>query len=241
MNDPEPGTADQWYVSQNQKRVNDLRRQAKRLYGQSSLMADIGTAGAESIAREMLATAASAFWNAEDTDLEVVTHNEMDEYGKWVRETFGCHLKYESGSYHQRCPVAIAHKRVGMSVGFTVRRRICSICGDDWADCVHLPSVLYDVPGGVNDEGRCAVCTGENCIEHLPGQTYRTPPIAIVVEAEELREVSFVRKPAYADARITSMPVDISALGPSFPIGTAINCNRCIQPCMGIEEIPGLA
>src|SRR5690348_2376308 len=104
MNDPEPSTADQWYVSQHQKRVNDLRRQAKRLYGRSSLMADIGTPGAESIAREMLATAASAFWNAEDTDLEAVTHDEMDEYGTWVRETFGCHLEYDSGSYHQRCP-----------------------------------------------------------------------------------------------------------------------------------------
>jgi hypothetical protein len=239
-NDPEPRTADEWYVYQREARINSLRQQARRLYGKSSLQADIGTPEAESVARTMLAIAASAFWNAEDTELESVTHREMDDYGRWVRTTFGCHLTYESGTYHQRCPVAIAHKRVGMSMGFTVRQRICSICGDDWADCPHSPKELYDVPGGLDEKGKCHVCAAEHCAEHLPGQTYRTPPIAIVTEIEDLHEVSFVRKPAQPDARPTSFPVDTTHLDPSFEPGTIINCNRCIRPCEGIEEIPGL-
>ena len=239
-NDPGPRTAEEWYVSQRQTRINALRRQARRLYGRSSLLSDVGAPEAESVARKMLAIAASAFWNAEDTELESVTHHEMDDYGKWVRTTFGCRLTYESEMYHQRCPVAIAHKRVGMSVGFMVRRRICSVCGADWADCSHSPNKLYDVPGGVNERGKCRVCTAEGCTEHLPGQTYRTPPIAIVTEVEKLHEISFVRKPAQPDARPTSLPVDTTSLGPSFWPGNAINCNRCIRPCEGIEEIPGL-
>jgi hypothetical protein len=237
-NDPAPRTAEEWYASQKEKRINALREQARRLYGRSSLYSDIGAPEAESIGRKMLATAASAFWNAEDTKLETVTHSEMDDYGRWVRTTFGCNLTYESGNYHQRCPVAIAHKRVGMSIGFTVRQRICSICGNDWADCPHSPSKLYDVPGGLNERGVCHVCAAEDCTDHLPGYIYRTPPIAIVTEIEELHEISLVRKPAQPDARPTSLPVDIAPLGLSFSPGTAINCNRCIRPCTGIEEIP---
>ncbi len=165
----------------------------------------------------------------------------LNDYGRWVRTTFGCRFTYESGAYHQRCPVAIAHKRVGMSVGFTVRKRICSICGTDWADCPHSSSKLYDVPGGRNEDVKCRVCVAEGCTEHPSGQTYRTPPIAIVTEVEDLHEVSLVRKPAQPDARPTSLPVDTSALGSSFRLGAAINCNLCIRPCKGIEEIPWLA
>jgi len=188
----------------------------------------------------MLAVSASAFWNAEDTEFESDTHEEMDFYGKWVRTTFGCSLTFESGNHYQRCPVAIAHKRLGMSVGFTVRQRICSICGNDWADCPHSPNKLYDVPGGPEQDGRCRICREEDCAEHLSGQTYQMPPIAIVTEAD-LNEISFVRRPAYPDARPTSLPVDTSALGSSLPAGARINCNRCMLPCAGIEEISGLS
>jgi hypothetical protein len=165
-------------------------------------------------------------------------------HGEWVRKTFGCHLAYESGTYHQRCPVAIAHKRIGMSVGFTVRRRICSICSDDWADCPHSPSELYDVPGGLDEAGRCQVCRKENCARHLCGQTYRVPPIAIVMEVEDLQEISLVAKPAQPDARLTSLPISTeslrAALGPSFTPGAPVSCDRCLRPCEGIEEFPFL-
>jgi hypothetical protein len=243
VNDAEPRTASEWYEQQWRERVEELRRQTRRLYGQSSLWFDIGDPQAESIARKMLEMAASAFWNAEDTELEPSTHQEMDSYGKWVRKMFGCHLAYESGAYHQRCPVAIAHKRIGMSVGFTVRRRICSICREDWADCPHSPNELYDVPGGLDQAGHCRVCSKENCTKHLPGQTYRMPPIAIVMEAD-LKEISFVAKPAYPDARPTSLPISTESLraahGPSFTPGAPVSCDRCLSPCEGIEEFPFL-
>jgi hypothetical protein len=241
MTSSEPRTAREWHTRQRLGRVEALRRQTRRLYGQSSLQADIGNPNAESVARKMLATAASAFWNAEDTELESLAHGEMDDYGRWVRTTFGCHFTYESGAYYQRCPIAIAHKRVGMSVGFTVRRRICSICEEDWADCPHSPDQLYDVPGGAHPSGRCRACGSQDCTEHQLGRSYRTPPIAIVTEVDRLTEVSFVAKPAQPDARPTSLPVSTASLrqayGPSFSPGAVINCDRCIQSCEGIEEI----
>jgi hypothetical protein len=242
MNSHEPYTADEWYANERRARVEELQRQARRLYGQSSLWFDIGDPQAESVARRMLGVAASAFWNAEDTELESSTHSEMDSYGAWVRRTFGCHLAYDSGTYYQRCPVAIAHKRIGMSVGFTVRRRICSICSEDWSDCIHSPNELYDVPGGPNQEGYCRVCGIEDCTKHRPEQTYRMPPIAIVTEVEQLNEISLVPKPAQPDARLTSLPVDTeslrAALGASFSPGMPVSCDRCLGPCGGIEEFP---
>ena len=194
MNDYEPQTADEWYAHERRTRIEGLQRQARRLYGQSSLSFDIGSPRAESTARRMLAVSASAFLNAEDTEFESLTHDEMDSYGTWVRTTFGCHFIYESGNYYQRCPVAIAHKRIGMSIGFSVRRHICSICGEDWSDCIHSPNELYDVPGGPNLSGYCRVCGIEECSEHSAERTYRRPPIAIVAEVEQLNEISFVPK-----------------------------------------------
>jgi len=101
----------------------------------------------------MLREAASAFWTAEDTELESATHEEMDTYGRWVRSTFGCHLAFESGSYYQCCPIAIAHKRVGVSIGFDAKHRICTLCGEDLTECPHLIGRLYEVPGGVGPAG----------------------------------------------------------------------------------------
>jgi len=240
MSSDEPITADKWYEWSRRERVNKLRRQARRLYGQSSLSSDIGSYDAESVARKMLSIAASAFWNAEDTDLESATHSEMDSYGSWVRTQFGCRLVYEAGAYYQRCPVAIAHKRIGMSIGFTASQRICSICREDWADCVHSPRELYDVVGGENADGSCRVCGSDGCDEHEPGRTYRTPPIAIVTEIEVLDEISLVPKPAYPDARLTSIPIDTEslrmALGASFSLGLVVSCDRCLSPCDGIQE-----
>jgi len=241
MNDSEAETAEEWYVQDRRRRVEEIRRQARRLYGHSSLQADIGSPDAEAVARKMLGVAASAFWNAEDTELEESVHRDMDSYGKWVRTTFGCHLAYESGVYHQRCPVAIAHKRIGMSIGFVASKRICSICADDWADCPHSPNELYEVNGGVNPQGYCQVCGTRDCTKHHPDQTYRTPPIAIVTDIERLNEVSLVSKPAQPDARLTSIPLSTeelrAALGSLFLPGDMVNCNRCLSPCEGIEEV----
>ena len=244
MNDAEPHTAAEWHAQRRRAEVEATRRQARRKYGQSSLLADIGDEEAEPAAREMLAAASSAFWLAEDTELESQTHKEMDDYGRWVRTTFGCRLAYESGTYYQRCPAAIAHKRVGMSMGFTARRRICSICAEDLADCPHDRHELYEVAGGIGPTGRCRACGSDECTEHIPERTYRVPAIGIVTEIDQVREVSIVARPAQPLARLTSVPVDgdllRDALGSSFETGMTVSCDRCLNACKGIAEIPSL-
>src|SRR5690349_22546945 len=84
-----------------------------------------GRQRAERAAREALTSFASALDWAEDTDREDETHRKLDEAGEWVRRTFGCHLHLENGAYSQRCPVALGHNRIGMSVGGAAKR-ICS-------------------------------------------------------------------------------------------------------------------
>lgn len=232
-----------WYMQRRLERVNDIRRNAKRLYGKSVLLKQIGDKEAELAARKLLGVAASAFWNAEDTDLEVLAHEELDQYGKWVRSNFVCHLSFEGGTYYQTCPVAIAHKRMGLSIGFTARVAICSICGEDMSECIHRADRLYEVPGGAGPSGYCSVCGGSECQEHSPDEMFLVAPIRIVTEAD-LHEVSVVRKPAQPDARITKVPVDgnnlRSVLSPSFEVGDPVTCDRCLNACRGIEEISSL-
>jgi hypothetical protein len=66
----------------------------------------------------------------------------MDQAGAWVRETFGCQLTRSGTRYSQTCPVALAHNRIGMSIGGTARR-LCSLCGDDLSECEHIPGISY--------------------------------------------------------------------------------------------------
>lgn len=234
----------EWHEQHSLERIDKIRRNAKRLFDKSWLLNQIGDSEAEAAARGLLRVAASAFWNSEDTGLEQSTHEELDEYGRWVRETFGCYLAFEHRTYYQRCPVAIAHKRIGMSVGFTARTVLCSICGDDVSDCPHRSDTLYEVRGGVGPSGFCPVCGSSECQEHSAEENFRVPPIRIITRAD-LHEVSFVRKPAYADARLTSIPVDMKnlrdVLGPTFREGSAVSCDRCLRECRGIEELESLS
>ena len=61
---------------------------------------------------------------------------------------------------YQTCPVALAHNRIGMSIGGTAKR-LCSLCGDDLSECEHTPGTSYLVPGGVSSLGWCRVCLQE--------------------------------------------------------------------------------
>ncbi|KAB1118473.1 hypothetical protein F6X54_03280 [Micromonospora aurantiaca] len=83
---------------------------------QSALVADGDSGAAEGKAREGLSAYASALNWAEDTDLEDTVHQEMDRAATWVRQTFGCTLARKGTEYFQRCPVALAHTRVGVNV-----------------------------------------------------------------------------------------------------------------------------
>ena len=76
----------------------------------------------EDDARAALTLFARSLDWAEDTDEEETAHQLMDEAGSWVRRTYGCQLSRSGTQYRQRCPVALAHNRIGMSVGGTAVR-----------------------------------------------------------------------------------------------------------------------
>lgn len=206
-------------------------RLAQASEGPSDLVAE-----AEASGRAALATLASALNWAEDTESEDEAHEKLDEAGRWVRETFGCHIEQSGSNYWQTCPVALGHNRIGLSIG-GVATRICSLCGGDLSECEHLPGAAYMVPGGPTDLGWCRVCLQKDGCEHKPDETYRVGVASIIVDIE-LTEVSLVGKPANPDARLTRVPIDASklrdSLGPDFVLGMRVNCDKCLSPCTGL-------
>lgn len=195
-----------------------------------------GRSRAEQSARRALASYASALDWAEDTDSETEAHRRLDEAGHWVRQTFGCHLHRQDEAYSQRCPVALGHNRLGMSVGGAARR-VCSLCGQDLSECEHRRGVAYVVPGGPAGLGWCRVCLKGSGCDHSPTEEYRVSVVSRITEME-LVEVSIVGKPANPEARFTSVGIDVAILqdhlSPSFVPGMPVNCDRCLLPCEGL-------
>jgi hypothetical protein len=195
---------------------------------------------AETDARKALALFARSLDWAEDTDEEEEeeeAHRLMDEAGAWVRRTFGCHLARSGTEYHQRCPVALAHNRIGMSIGGTAVR-ICSLCGEDFSECEHMPGTAYMVPGGNSGLGWCKVCLQESC-DHRSTQRYRVSVIAIIKHMD-VQEISLIPKPAHPEARVLEMSIPISdlreVLGDEFIPGSEVSCDRCLLPCGGLVK-----
>jgi hypothetical protein len=156
----------------------------------------------------------------EDTEHFEVAHDVLDKAGNLARRAFphGCVLPYRDDGYFMECPVALAHNRVGMSIGFVARAIECSICGRDPDECPHITGRMYD---------------GKRCIRRITDL--------------DLLEVSFVARPEQPDARIMGMSVDMSdlreSLGEEFSPGVPVTCDRCLSPCDGMarpfEEIDG--
>ncbi len=191
---------------------------------------------AEELARWSLNLYRSALDWAEDTDLEDDAHQAMDDAGRWVCETFGCHLERSGDEYFRTCPVDLGHNRIGFSIGGRAARRICSLCGEDVSECEHLPHTTYLVPGGPADLGWCRVCLKEEC-DHSPDTRYPASVISRIAEME-VDEVSLVSRPAHPEARIHRMSVDPAelreALGPDFVPGMEVRCHKCLDPCGGL-------
>jgi hypothetical protein len=194
---------------------------------------------AEELARRSLHSAARSVWWAEGTALEERQHALLDKCGRWTRRTFGCSLTFRNGQYQQSCPVAIAHKRIGMSPGMIADRE-CSICGEDLSECPHLRSRTYWVRGGPGGTRDCPVCRQSEC-GHRADRLYRVGVVAIIREVRELVEVSIVDRPANPEARLTSLPVDNAdlraSLGPNFLPGMPVSCDRCLSHCSGFETL----
>lgn len=163
--------------------------------------------------RDALASLRSAMNWLEDTEHFEAAHEALDKAGSLARRAFphGCVLPYRDGSYFMECPVALAHNRVGMSIGFVARSVECSICGSDPDDCPHITGRMYD---------------DQRCIRR--------------VTELDLLEISLVGRPEQPDARIMSMSVDLSdlreSLGEEFAPGGPVTCDRCLSPCDGVAR-----
>lgn len=221
------------------KQREDYVAEALSLRERASALLASDHDAAEQCARAALDRVVRAFWWAEELPEEEAVHGLMHDLGRWVRETFGCTIVPSDGVYQDTCPVSIAHRRVGMSIGFTAQR-LCSLCGEDISECPHLPGTAYLVPGGIGPAGCCPVCLSETCSEHDPGQTYRVSAVARVVNLD-LQEISLVGRPRQPEARLTAISMPTEDLrehfGPEFVVGMPLSCNKCLSGCWGFTTL----
>lgn len=218
------------------REVEERLERAEAQFAKAEAMLASGNVDAEGAARTALDVFASALNWADGGPFEEAVHARMDKAGRWVRQRFGCQPHREGDEYYQRCPVALGHTRVGMSVG-GLSRKVCSVCGEDFSECPHMPGIEYVVEGGVGPLDWCRVCGERDGCGHLPDERYRARLIVIVVEMQ-LEEVSLVDNPAFPDARVTSMSYTLSnlrrTLGEDFQPGADLDCNRCLLECAGL-------
>jgi hypothetical protein len=191
----------------------DLLRQGRRSFNHAKYLLDVASskAEAEAKARSSAKTLRSAMDWLEDTAHFEEAHRVLDQAGRFIWQNFGCRLAFQDGTYRQDCPVALAHNRIGMSIGAIVKKVSCSICRRDPHDCSHITGRSYD---------------GNRCVR--------------IIEEAELLEVSLVDRPSMPDARIMSITIPDSDLreqfGPNFQPGVPLSCNRCLSDCEGVED-----
>lgn len=222
------------------ERGQSLRREARQLFRQGVLLKGVDEVEAELCLRRALSVAASAFNWLEDTEYEDQAHADLHCYGTYTREHFkgNCELGWTGQSYEERCPVSVAHKRIGFSIGFTAQR-FCSVCGEDLSTCEHVPGRFYDVPGGFGETGVCRVCLRPDCVDHVAEKLYRARA-ASKIRNMSMVEVSLVAKPKHPDARLLAVPVDSERLqeflGPDFKMGMRVSCDQCLGSCAGLDR-----
>jgi hypothetical protein len=195
------------------RRTEGLRRLAKgeRELKNAMFENQFDSAVAEGHARGALITLRSAMdWLEDTTDFDAA-HKALDDAGRKICTSFGCHLGQEGTEYWQECPVVLAHNRIGMSVGVVVEAVECSICRRDPEECKHVTGREYE---------------GERCTQ--------------VITKFSLTEVALVRRPAFPDARLGRIGISIdelrTELGPLWRPGMRVRCTRCLEPCEGITE-----
>jgi hypothetical protein len=216
--------------------------EANGVLARARLQHAFGESDAEEIARKGLRVLRSAMNWLEDTEDFEAAHFKLDEAGRWVRETFGCTLKWDpEKGYQQMCPVALAHTRIGMSYEARDIESLCSVCGLDPRLCRHVRGRTYDVPR-IRVVGKCNVCGAKADCEHLEGDVYPVYCFHYITKVRKLDALSLVSRPAQPDARIEGMSVSVSdlrsQLGEGWIPGMPVTCNRCLQECTGVVEIP---
>lgn len=147
------------------KQVHQYRSGAKQKINLAKKLIGSQREQSEAYARESLVDATNAFWWADEGPLEESQHQLMHQLGRWTRRNFGCSLEVSGGVYRTTCPVRIAHKRIGFSIGGSTQMK-CSICGEDLSTCPHIRGRSYWVRGGSWGESNCRVCFKAVC-NHL--------------------------------------------------------------------------
>ena len=222
--------------------IGEYRSAANHHFKSAKSLIGRNRASAESQARRAIDQATRAFWWAEDTPLEDREHHLMHAIGRWTRRHFGCRYPFDGAAYARTCPIDIAHKRFGVSVGF-IGQRVCSICGDDLSECPHIRGRSYWVRGGPGAAGLCPVCLQDRC-PHSRDRLYRVAVYAMVTRMQG-RKASWVSRPADPEARMLAIPVSPEVLrerfGPSFKLGTPVSCDKCLGDCWGFDELPANA
>lgn len=199
-------------MSEGQERLGT----GSRLLGQAALRVQTGdlSRDTETLLRNAMPVLRSAMNHLEDTPQFEVAHQRLDQVGELARRHFrrGCALPFEEGGYHQRCPVALAHNRDGLSIEYILRSSECSICGLEPDKCSHITGRIYG---------------GERCVS--------------VITDAEVTGVALVGRPAFADARLESVGVSTDELRSRFgerfePGVTTVYCDRCLSTCDGISR-----
>ena len=190
----------------------ELLREGRRALNHAKYLLEVGSrAEAEAKARSSAKTLRSAMDWLEDSEHFEKAHQTLDNAGGFIRKNFGCYLTFKEGQYRQECPVALAHNRIGLSIGAIVKKASCSICRRDPLECSHITGRVYD---------------GEQCVR--------------IIEEAQLLEVSLVGRPSMPDARILTMSIPDSdlreLLGPKFRRGMAVSCDRCLSDCKGVND-----
>jgi hypothetical protein len=220
----------------------DLLRQGRREFGICVRLTGLNDKEAESHGRQSLNLLMGALNWLEGTPGADEAHNRLHEAGRYVRDHFpeGCVLTWTGSGYVHECPVPIAHKRFGFSVGMRVGRRDCSVCGQDISECIHRSRSRYTVHGGPGPAGVCPLCIEEEC-DHSAKDSYEVFPVALVREVVAVDEISIVSKPRQPDARLLNVPIDTAELqaklGPGFELGMRVDCSNCLLGCPGFDYL----
>jgi hypothetical protein len=232
------GDADDLQKAYIEKVIRQYAQKAKQDFHRAQRLLSRGSrTAAEQFVDQALSNSAKAFWWSEDTDGEESQHILLHKIGRWKYQKLGCFLEFDGRQYHQKCLVAIAHKKMGTSIGY-YGDRICSICDHDLSDCPHSQDRSYWVRGERDSRGNCRVCQKKKC-DHSVDNLYRARVVGISINLV-LEEVSFVRRPADPEARITDIPFSggemAAHFGSEFQEGMPVRCNACSGICPGFTE-----
>jgi hypothetical protein len=175
----------------------------------------------EAAARRALVYATNANYDLRETGRARAAHIRLHRYGEFVSGLYMCLHEQDGGTWYMRCAVNLSHNRLGLSPGFTATRA-CSISGEDYTECEHLPNEWYPIECHHDASGVCNICGGVDC-EHAPGSVWQVHPHVELKDAV-MHEGSLTPRPREPRARITGIEIEVFE---------GERCITCLYPCTG--------